>query len=80
MLRQQLTRRKGAAFDIVSEIALHYSDPHPQYSHVTFSSDKINNIPNIMVAFSEFKLYFRAEKGNSVYKLHRLESDHISDL
>ncbi len=80
MLRQQLTRGKGAAFDMIGTISLHYSDPHPQYSHTIFSMDKKDSIPNLNVSFSEFTLYFRAEKGGAVYKLYRLESDHISDL
>ena len=80
MLRQQLTRRKGAAFDLIGEISLHYSDPYPQYSHTKFSVDKMDSVPNLNVTFSEFVLYFRAEKGSATYKLYRLESDHISDL
>ena len=80
MLRQQLTRRKGAAFDMFGTISLHYSNPYPQYSHTIFSTDKKDSIPNLHVSFSEFVLYFRAEKGCAVYKLYRLESDHISDL
>jgi hypothetical protein len=80
MLRQQITRRKGAAFDMFGAISLHYSDPYPQYSHTTFSIDKKDSVPNLKVTFSEFVLYFRAEKGCAVYKLYRLESDHISDL
>ena len=80
MLRQQLTRRKGAAFDMIGEISLHYSNPYPQYSHTTFSVDKMDSVPNLNVTFSEFVLYFRAERGSAAYKLYRLESDHISDL
>jgi hypothetical protein len=80
ILRQQLTRRKGAAFDMVGEISLHYTIPYPQYSHTTFSVDKMDSVPNLNVTFSEFVLYFRAEKGSAAYKLYRLESDHISDL
>ena len=80
MLRQQLTRRKGAAFDLIGEISLNYSDPYPQYSHTKFSVDKMDSVPNLNVTFSEFVLYFRAEKGSAAYKLYRLESDHISDL
>jgi len=80
MLRQQLTRRKGAAFTMIGEISLHYSMPYPQYSHTTFSITRADSIPNLNVSFSEFVLYFRAEKGSSAYKLYRLESDHISDL
>ncbi|MBN9385464.1 MAG: hypothetical protein J0H74_32220 [Chitinophagaceae bacterium] len=80
MLRQQLTGRKGAAFDMIGEISLHYSTPYPQYSHTSFSINKMDSIPNLNVTFSEFILYFRAEKGSATYKLYRLESDHISDL
>jgi hypothetical protein len=80
MLRQQLRRRKGAAFDMIGVISLHYSIPYPQYSHTTFSVDKKDSVPNLNVSFSEFELYFRAEKGGAVYKLYRLGSDHISDL
>ena len=80
LLRQQLTRRKGAAFDMIGEISLHYTQPYPQYSHTTFSTDKTDSIPNLNVNFSEFELYFRTEAGSAVYKLYRLESFHISDL
>lgn len=80
MLRQQLTGRKGAAFDMIGEVSLHYSTPYPQYSHTTFSVNKTDSVPNLNVSFSEFVLYFRAEKGSDTYKLYRLESDHISDL
>ena len=80
MLRQQLTRRKGAAFVMIGELSLHYSEPYPQYSHTTFSVNKTDGVPNLNVNFSEFVLYFRAEKGSAAYKLYRLESDHISDL
>lgn len=80
LLRQQLTRRKGAAFDLIGEISLHYTIPYPQYSHTTFSADKMDSVPNLQVTFSEFVLYFRAERGSTAYKLYRLESDHISDL
>ena len=80
MLRQQLTKRKGASFDMIGEISLHYSIPYPQYSHTTFSINKNDSIPNLNVTFSEFVLYFRGEKGGSAYKLYRIESDHISDL
>lgn len=80
VLRQQLARRKGAAFDMIGEISLHYSIPYPQYSHTTFSKDKTDSVPNLNVTFSEFELYFRAEKGSVVYKLYRLVSNHISDL
>ena len=79
LLRQQLARRKAAAFDMIGEISLHYSTPYPQYSHTTFSMDKKDSVPNLNVTFSEFVLYFRSEKGSSTYKLYRLESDHISD-
>jgi hypothetical protein len=79
MLRQQLTRRKGAAFDMIGEISLHYSTPYPQYSHTTFSLDKTDSVPNLNVTFSEFELHFRAERGNATFKLYRLESNHISD-
>jgi hypothetical protein len=79
MLRQQLTKRKGAAFDMIGEISLHYTLPYPQYSHTTFSVDKTDSLPNLNVTFSEFELYFRAEKGSAAYKLYRLESDQISD-
>lgn len=65
---------------MIGIISLHYSDPYPQYSHTTFSMDKIDSIPNLHVSFSEFELYFRAEKGSAAYKLYRLESFHISDL
>jgi len=80
ILRQQLTGRKGAAFEMIAEISLHYSIPYPQYSHTTFSIDKTDSVPNLNVTFSEFELYFRAEKGSAAYKLCRLKSDHISDL
>jgi hypothetical protein len=80
LLRQQLTRRKGAAFDMIGEISLHYSDPYPQYSHTRFSVNKMDSVPNLNVTFSEFVLYFRAERSSAAYKLYRLESDHISDL
>ncbi|HET6255581.1 MAG TPA: hypothetical protein VFE32_16010 [Puia sp.] len=79
-LRGQLTKRKGAAFDMIGEISLHYSIPYPQYSHPIFSMDKKDSVPNLKVTFSEFALYFRAENGNAAYKLYRLESDHIPDL
>jgi hypothetical protein len=80
MLRKQLTRRKGAAFDMIGEISLHISLPYPQYSHTKFSIDKTDSVPNLNVTFSEFVLYFRAEGGGAAYKLYRLESDHIPDL
>jgi hypothetical protein len=80
MLRRQLTRRKGAAFDMIGEISLHYSMPYSQYSHTTFSIEKRDSVPNLNVTFSEFVLYFRAERGSAAYKLYRLESDHIPDL
>ena len=80
LLRQQLTRRKGAAFDMIGVLSLHYSSPYPQYSHTRFSSNKMDSVPNISVTFSEFELYFRSEKGSTAYKLYRLESYHISDL
>jgi hypothetical protein len=80
ILRQQLSIRKGAAFDMIGEISLHYSIPYPQYSRTTFSVDKKDRIPNLKVTLSEFELYFRAERGGATYKLYRLESDHISDL
>jgi len=80
MLRQQLTKRKGAAFNMIGEISMHYSTPSPQYSHTTFSVGKTDSVPNLHVTFSEFVLYFRAEKAGAAYKLYRLESDHISDL
>lgn len=80
MLRQQLAGRRGAAFDMIGMISLHYSIPYPQYSHTTFYSDKNDSVPNLKVTFSEFQLYFRAENGSAAYKLYRLESDHISDL
>jgi hypothetical protein len=80
MLRQQLVRRKGAAFNMIGLIGLHYSMPYPQYSHTTFSVVKADSIPNVNVSFSEFVLYFRAERGSAAYKLYRLQSDHISDL
>lgn len=80
MLRQQLTKRKGAAFDLIGEISLHYTIPYPQYSHTIFAVDKTDSIPNLNVAFSGFVLYFRAEHGDSTYKLYRLEDSHISDL
>lgn len=79
-LRQQLARRKGAAFDMIGEISLHYTIPYPQYSHTTFATNKLDSVPNLNVTYSEFVLYFRAEKGSAAYKLYRLESDHISDL
>jgi len=80
MLRQQLTRGKGAAFEMIGEISLHYSTPYPQYSHTIFSIRKADSIPNLNVTFSEFILYFRVEKGSAAYKLYRIESDHVSDL
>ena len=78
-LRRQLTRRKGAAFEMIGEISLHITLPYPQYSHTTFATHKSDSVPNLQVSFSEFVLYFRAEKGSAAYKLYRLESDHISD-
>lgn len=80
LLRQQLTSRKGATFEMIGEISLHYSNPYPQYSHTRFSINKSDSFPNLHVTFSEFELYFRAEKASSAYKLYRLESYHISDL
>ena len=80
MLRQLLTKRKGDAFDMIGVLSLNYSSPYPQDSHTTFSADKKDSIPNLNVSFSEFVLYFRAEKGSAAYKLYRLECDHIPDL
>ena len=80
MLRRQLARRKGTAFDMIGEISLNYSIPYPQGARTTFSVDKMDSVPNLSVNFSEFVLYFRAERGSAIYKLYRLESDHISDL
>jgi hypothetical protein len=80
MLREQLTRRKGDAFEWIGIISLHITIPYPQYSHTTFSTDKTDSVPNLNVAFSQMILYFRAEKGSVAYKLYRIESDHIADL
>ena len=77
MLRQQLTSRRGAAFDLIGAVSLQYSLPYP---HTIFSIDKTDSIPNLNVTFSEFILYFHAEKDSTAYKLYRLESDHIFDL
>jgi len=79
MLRRQLARRKGAAFDMIGEISLNYSIPYPQGASTTFSVDKMDSVPNLNVNFSEFVLYFRAERGSAIYKLYRLECDYISD-
>jgi len=79
-LSRQLANRKGDAFDMIGIISLHYSIPYPQYSHLTFLVDKKDSVPNLNVTYSEFELYFRAEKGSAAYKLYCIESFHISDL
>jgi len=38
-VRQQITQRKGAAFDIVSHLAHIYSIPYKQYSELSFRRD-----------------------------------------
>lgn len=79
-IQKQVSGRKGGAFDMISLVSLQYSLQNPQYAHVRFATDKTDSVANLNVSFSEFVLYFRAEKGSSAYKLYRIESDHISDL
>ena len=78
-LRRQLSQRKGTAFQMIGEISLHISIPYPQYSHTTFATDKSDSIPNLIVSYSEFVLYFRAEKGSASYKMYQIDSYQISD-
>jgi len=76
-LKKELTLRKGPAFEVLAQMGYIYSIPYPQYSATNFEVRSDNTGIDVNMAGNYLLTFTKDASG--VYKLSKVESDHISD-
>lgn len=78
-LIEQLTQKKGHAFQTITQLSYIYSLPYPQYSDTYYAVS--TDFKGIYVRMqSHYRLSFYFEGNDEPYKLRKIESFHIDDL